>query len=51
MIDFNVTTACATPLRHDCPWELGNREDGYLTGLGNLKRLWGELAEEDSWWQ
>lgn len=28
-----------TPLRHDVPWRLGTREDGYLIGLDNLTTL------------
>jgi len=24
-------------------WEVGNHEDGYLTGLANLQRLWREM--------
>ena len=27
------------PLRHDVPWRLGTREDGYLIGLDNLTTL------------
>ena len=47
MIDFGVTTpAPASGLQHDVPWEFGNREDGYLTGIRNLARLWGVLASQ-----
>mmetsp|Transcript_11203 Transcript_11203/g.25103 ORF Transcript_11203/g.25103 Transcript_11203/m.25103 type:complete len:355 (+) Transcript_11203:117-1181(+) len=51
MIDFNVTSACDTGLRHDIPWEAGNREDGYLIGLRNLERLWELLISQDEHWQ
>jgi hypothetical protein len=27
------------PLRHNVPWRLGTREDGYLIGLDNLNTL------------
>ena len=39
----------AAGLRHDAPWVQGNHEDGYLTGVHNLQRLWRQLVEEDSW--
>jgi len=51
MIDFNVTSSVDGGIRHDVPWELGNREDGYLTGLSNLERLWGLLIADESRWQ
>jgi 1D-myo-inositol-triphosphate 3-kinase len=47
MLDFGLT--CPAPggtLSHDVPWEIGNHEDGYLTGLANLKRLWGRVRDE-----
>ena len=48
MIDFGVTTPVEAPgLRHDVPWEMGNREDGYLTGLTKLSELWHQLASWD----
>jgi len=50
MIDFGVTTPVQNgTLQHDQPWVQGNHEDGYLTGVHNLQRLWRQLVEEDSW--
>jgi len=51
MIDFNITSVCDSGLKHDVPWEVGNREDGYLIGLVNLERLWGMLISDDVRWQ
>ena len=51
MIDFNITSPMETGLRHDVPWVVGNREDGYLTGLHNLERFWGLLVADESRWQ
>lgn len=38
IIDFGKTTALpeGQALKHDIPWQEGNREDGYLWGLDNL---------------
>lgn len=36
MIDFGKTSKVDMPISHRKPWVLGNREDGYLTGLENL---------------
>ena len=46
MLDFGITTPLAdgAELRHDVPWEEGNHEDGYMTGVTNLSRIWGEVA-------
>eukprot|EP00965_Chrysotila_dentata_P193440 6175767-Pleurochrysis_carterae.AAC.1 len=38
MIDFGVTVPSESRLKHDVPWELGNHEDGYLTGLRGCSR-------------
>ena len=41
MLDFGLTGPCpAGALKHDTPWVEGNHEDGYLTGVANLRRLW-----------
>ena len=49
MMDFGLTCAADVPggrLRRDAPWERGNHEDGYLTGLVNLQRLWRRVLKE-----
>ena len=49
LLDFGLTCAAEVPggrLRHDRPWKLGNHEDGYLTGLTNLQRLWRRVLSE-----
>jgi len=52
MLDFGLTCKAPTgPLQHDVPWVLGNHEDGYLTGLVNLRRLWQRLLDENTWLQ
>ena len=42
MIDFSkamrVEQGC--PLTHTKPWSLGNHEDGYITGLDNLIKVY-----------
>ena len=49
MIDFAKTMqvdAAAVPppgLTHRAKWELGNHEDGYLSGLDSLIDVWGAL--------
>eukprot|EP00042_Codosiga_hollandica_P023453 m.92950 g.92950 ORF g.92950 m.92950 type:complete len:388 (-) comp51188_c0_seq4:62-1225(-) len=42
MIDFGKSTKVDVPITHDQPWVLGNREDGYLTGLNNLIKFFKE---------
>ena len=44
-----LTCAADVPggrLSHDQPWLRGNHEDGYLTGLANLQRLWRRVLKE-----
>lgn len=50
MIDFGKTMALpeGQTLRHDLPWEEGNREDGYLLGLDNLLGLFTETISRQS---
>jgi len=37
MIDFGKTEHHPDRIiKHDIPWKSGNKEDGYLIGLGNL---------------
>ncbi|XP_077024680.1 inositol-trisphosphate 3-kinase B [Tamandua tetradactyla] len=46
MIDFGKTTPLpeGQTLRHDVPWQEGNREDGYLSGLNNLIDILTEMS-------
>eukprot|EP00049_Salpingoeca_infusionum_P023043 m.10079 g.10079 ORF g.10079 m.10079 type:complete len:378 (-) comp5525_c0_seq1:322-1455(-) len=39
MIDFGKTSKCDWALKHDVPWKMGTREDGYLIGFQNLFQL------------
>lgn len=48
MIDFGVTRGGAR-LKHDVPWVVGNREDGYLIGVRNLIMLLERIVTEDVW--
>ncbi|KAM4861317.1 inositol-trisphosphate 3-kinase B [Thomomys bottae] len=47
MIDFGKTTPLpeGQTLRHDVPWQEGNREDGYLSGLNNLIDILSEMSQ------
>ncbi|XP_036925402.1 inositol-trisphosphate 3-kinase B [Sturnira hondurensis] len=47
MIDFGKTTPLpeGQTLRHDVPWQEGNREDGYLSGLNNLVDILSEMCQ------
>ncbi|XP_055991808.1 inositol-trisphosphate 3-kinase B [Sorex fumeus] len=46
MIDFGKTTPLpeGQTLQHDIPWQEGNREDGYLSGLDNLISILTEMC-------
>ncbi|KAM8813747.1 inositol-trisphosphate 3-kinase B isoform 1-T3 [Rhynchonycteris naso] len=46
MIDFGKTTPLpeGQTLQHDIPWQEGNREDGYLSGLNNLINILTEMC-------
>ncbi|XP_005880216.1 PREDICTED: inositol-trisphosphate 3-kinase B, partial [Myotis brandtii] len=46
MIDFGKTTPLpeGQTLKHDVPWQEGNREDGYLSGLNNLIDILTEMC-------
>ncbi|XP_019514567.1 PREDICTED: inositol-trisphosphate 3-kinase B [Hipposideros armiger] len=46
MIDFGKTTPLpeGQTLQHDIPWQEGNREDGYLSGLNNLIDILTEMC-------
>ncbi|XP_004605580.2 inositol-trisphosphate 3-kinase B [Sorex araneus] len=46
MIDFGKTTPLpeGQTLKHDVPWQEGNREDGYLSGLDNLISILTEMC-------
>ncbi|XP_010896686.3 inositol-trisphosphate 3-kinase B [Esox lucius] len=48
MIDFGKTTPVprGMELRHNVPWALGNREDGYLTGLATLTSFVGQAIDQ-----
>uniref|UniRef100_A0A5F9CLH9 Kinase n=1 Tax=Oryctolagus cuniculus TaxID=9986 RepID=A0A5F9CLH9_RABIT len=47
MIDFGKTTPLpeGQTLQHDVPWQEGNREDGYLSGLNNLIDILTEMSQ------
>ncbi|XP_054432635.1 inositol-trisphosphate 3-kinase B [Pteronotus mesoamericanus] len=47
MIDFGKTTPLpeGQTLQHDVPWQEGNREDGYLSGLNNLIDILSEMCQ------
>lgn len=47
MIDFGKTTPLpeGQTLKHDVPWQEGNREDGYLSGLNNLIDILTEMCQ------
>uniref|UniRef100_A0A8C4M2K3 Kinase n=1 Tax=Equus asinus TaxID=9793 RepID=A0A8C4M2K3_EQUAS len=48
MIDFGKTTPLpeGQTLQHDVPWQEGNREDGYLSGLNNLIDILTEMCSD-----
>lgn len=48
MIDFGKTTPLpeGQTLQHNVPWQEGNREDGYLSGLDNLIDILTEMCPE-----
>ncbi|KAM5238628.1 inositol-trisphosphate 3-kinase B [Ctenodactylus gundi] len=48
MIDFGKTTPLpeGQTLQHDVPWQEGNREDGYLSGLNNLIDILTEMSRD-----
>ncbi|XP_041711349.1 inositol-trisphosphate 3-kinase A-like isoform X1 [Coregonus clupeaformis] len=48
LIDFGKTTGLpeGQTLDHCIPWQEGNREDGYMWGLDNLKRTLGSLTNK-----
>ena len=46
MIDFPKVTKRKTRLTHRDAWTPGNGEDGYLTGLDNLIKLFERVRDE-----
>ncbi|XP_059148094.1 inositol-trisphosphate 3-kinase homolog isoform X2 [Physella acuta] len=47
MIDFAKTIPLdGITVNHRTPWQIGNHEDGYLTGLDNLVEILGKLVEK-----
>ncbi|XP_047559787.1 inositol-trisphosphate 3-kinase B [Lutra lutra] len=49
MIDFGKTTPLpeGQTLQHNVPWQEGNREDGYLSGLNNLIDILTEMCQDN----
>ena len=47
LIDFAKTYPLPSGIKidHSSPWTLGNHEDGYLVGLDNLIRIFGQLCD------
>ncbi|XP_043818410.1 inositol-trisphosphate 3-kinase B [Dromiciops gliroides] len=50
MIDFGKTTPLpeGQTLQHNIPWQEGNREDGYLSGLDNLIDILTEMSQSEA---
>lgn len=50
MIDFGKTIPLPPPqtLDHRTPWAEGNREDGYLWGLDNLIKIFGDMLQDST---
>ncbi|XP_074078929.1 inositol-trisphosphate 3-kinase B [Macrotis lagotis] len=50
MIDFGKTTPLpeGQTLQHNIPWQEGNREDGYLSGLDNLIDILTEMSRSEA---
>ena len=48
MIDFGKTRPLSENIRitHDCEWQEGNHEDGYLIGINNLIDIFQESINE-----
>ena len=56
LIDFGKTVPLpptSKPITHNSNWEVGNHEDGYLIGIGNLIELFTNLCQllekEERW--
>lgn len=47
LIDFSKTFAVPDHIQinHRSKWQLGNYEDGFLTGMDNLIKIWNEVAD------
>jgi len=48
IIDLSRVSCTGGHLTHRAPWAPGNHEDGYLTGLDNMIRIFGSLVAESA---